>query len=392
VFLAGENFFFKFFPILGTPLTPQQNIEYRSKHSYLDFHSVREHTSKPLVFQILSFQSRAILTSNKVLGALGLSQQKFDTFLSRRAYKCSSEMEQMQWIVILNRLIQQAWQQLFEKSFILSPEMYQCRAFVMKFNQRGKGQERCLVLSDTWIYNVEVSHNPTAIKDLKWAFPIAALSAIVFSRSSRDTVIGNDDDEDELTVISTSAAEASADDPYCTLFFDQAVFKKYHDNKHAGTKKTKFNDSHKFVFSHNLDMLNIVQELHRLFFLITGTHIKIEEKELFNQSELEVAGESPIIKGVLVKFTHGGGKKHERVVSVYPSCKIMWRESEKTKVHLSQVLAVWRGTGDLKKRTLSSEEASRLFTVQTAAKTLQLLTLSSADRDRWVDEIQKLIS
>lgn len=50
---------------------------------------------------------------------------------------------------------------------IRAPEIYQTHSFVVKVNRKGQHQDRVLVLSNLYIYNVEVTHCPTAIKEVK---------------------------------------------------------------------------------------------------------------------------------------------------------------------------------------------------------------------------------
>lgn len=45
---------------------------------------------------------------------------------------------------------------MYAGSCILAPEVYQCHFYVEKVNRKGKTQIRCLVISSTNIYNLNV--------------------------------------------------------------------------------------------------------------------------------------------------------------------------------------------------------------------------------------------
>jgi hypothetical protein len=67
-----------------------------------------------------------------------------------------------QWTFLVQRLMRDQFQQLFEEKTIPRTEMYQRHAFVVK----GK-QLRVFLCSNTYIYNVEASFNPTLMHSLK---------------------------------------------------------------------------------------------------------------------------------------------------------------------------------------------------------------------------------
>jgi len=195
------------------------------------------------VFFMYSYKSKAKEAQVKMMGAIGMVMN-FD-FLQCRRFRCSSELECFQWVVVFNKLIREVWQRECESLIIKSPEIYQYHAFVIKMNQKGKTQDRTILLSNEWIYNIEVIHNPTSIKDKKWAYPFKSLKAVFVG------------------------TENGANNPSITLYFNEAIFSKI-DKAHIGSKKEKMNDKHTFIFFDDAHCIRMVTELKRLFFFLSN--------------------------------------------------------------------------------------------------------------------------
>ena len=227
--------------------------EVRQRKELIDIHSVEADPADATAFFMYSYKSAAALQADKVKGMFGFGM-RFEEFLQQRRFKCASEAAAFEWVLVLNRLVRDAWQRIFESSFIPSPEIYQCHAFVIKLNRKGVAQERTLVVSNEWVYNVEMRHAPTGVKDFKWALPIVALRSV------------------ELTY--------EEDQPCATFSFDDSVAQQLMDEQHVGAKKgagTK--DTHSFVFNDRGGRGKVVRELQRLAYKTSGARLAISEPQ-----------------------------------------------------------------------------------------------------------------
>jgi hypothetical protein len=83
-------------------------------------------------------------------------------FLTSQDYKCPTATARFQWTFLLNRLVRDQFQQRFEEKLIPAKEVYKGHAFVVK----GK-QLRVFLCSNSYIYNIEASFNPTLFQSLK---------------------------------------------------------------------------------------------------------------------------------------------------------------------------------------------------------------------------------
>jgi hypothetical protein len=153
----------------------------RKRKPLIDFHSVEADSSNPLAFTTRlykdSIKSSMKHSLMKFIGNLG-SKIDASSLLQLRSYTCQSELQRDQIVFVLGRAVRNEWQSLLEAQLIPDPDYYQTHQFVIKVNRKGAQQERLLVLSNEWLYNVEVSHGPTKISDVKWGIHLQALQAI----------------------------------------------------------------------------------------------------------------------------------------------------------------------------------------------------------------------
>ena len=143
----------------------------RKRKMFIDFHSVAVDSSNPLVF------STRIYKDTVRRGLFGIFSGSADSTLQVRHYVCQSELQRDQIAWMLARLVRNEWQAMMEATVIPEPNFYQLHAHVMKVKDSRK-QERVVVLSDAFIYNVEMAHGPMRVKETKWGMPLSCLIAI----------------------------------------------------------------------------------------------------------------------------------------------------------------------------------------------------------------------
>jgi len=262
-------------------------------------------------------------------------------------------------------LIREVWQRECERTFIQEPEIYQYHCFVLKLNNKGQAQDRALVLSDSWIYNLQMEHNPTAIKDKKWAFPILALKAVAVHSPKTCGV--------------------------ATLYFDQALYVKKMDAAHTGSKKgEKFNDRFLFQFRDETQCQRLVQELRRLSYYLTKNHLHVEQKDqITDVKQMSPKTEDRILlQDNFLKFTKAGGGSHDKSVRYYSTAVIEWLDDKpNSKPSREQVVSVNPDLEALKKKKLSKDEQDRLLALQTTGKTLYLLAKTADVKKMWIEKI-----
>ena len=171
------------------PSVPLNNP--RKRKPLIDFHSVEADSSNPLMFTTRlykdSLKSSMKQSLMKFIGNLG-SKIDASAVLQVRSYTCKSELQRDQIVFVMGRAVRNEWQRLLEASLIPEPEYYQTHQFVIKVNRKGAQQERLLVLSNEWIYNIEVSHGPTKISDVKWGVHLSALQSISIEQGAAITL------------------------------------------------------------------------------------------------------------------------------------------------------------------------------------------------------------
>jgi len=91
-----------------------------------------------------------------------------------------------EYVVVLRALLRNYWQPIFEFNHMLVPEIYQSHLFVTKVNKHGKGETRCIAMSNERLYNFDVVEG-VAMKPskLKWSIKISAIVKIVLNKEDR---------------------------------------------------------------------------------------------------------------------------------------------------------------------------------------------------------------
>ena len=155
-----------------------QDCKLKWTSSLRDIHSVVASPTDALAFSVLAFQKGGSLTS--------------------RDYWCESPALREEWVISFNSVLRDIWQAEFESNtftsqgtpLIQDPEVYQCHFFLIKKNRSGVMQQRMLLVSSDWVYNLRFTFRPTKFCDCRWSFPIRALKSIeVFAKSPRAIVL-----------------------------------------------------------------------------------------------------------------------------------------------------------------------------------------------------------
>lgn len=292
----------------------------------------------------------------------------FDSFLQVRRFRCPSEASCFQWVTMLNRLILDQWQRLFEAKLIPAPEIYQHHACVIKLNNHGVSQERVLVFSTDWIYNIEITHNPTNIKENKWCLPLYCLSDIFCSDNSG-----------------------------LTLHFDKTSVKEIQwDSLHPKLKEIK--NDYSFLFRDDNARAKTVRELQRLVFNSTGRTRKllvvVEESEeslklppaVMNPANLELRG---YFKKLTTSFFHSSVSRYCKFTS---SGYIDWSDNSEGDVKYHEMVTSIDLTVPAEIHLkLDPKETARFFTVHTTGKTLQLVASSLTEFKQWTEGIKAVL-
>jgi len=253
-----------FLPPPGSPaLVSDTRIEKKHK-PLLEIHSVEceplpgdgseEACAKvdyPFAFRIHFFSGSA---SNKA--RQGLNKMKrllsvkssFDDFLKSKLVRCHSREERDQWLLVLQRLLRDRWQAQFESSLLPAPEVYTRHAFVIKSHN-----DRLLLLSTDWLYNVEVTYKPTCIRGMKWSIPVSSLRAVRTSQPDHLPTLAIDFDETEA----------------------KAAFDAHH-RSNKGDHKELRNKLHEFVFRTQAERERFVKSIAANYWQITRKRLKVE--------------------------------------------------------------------------------------------------------------------
>ena len=168
-----------------------------------DIHSVSADPSDPASFYLHFFSGsighRAAIGLNKLKSKLTHHSQ-FAGFLKRKRYTFASLHVCHRFQLLLSKLSLYQSQAMFEgEGLIPSPDYYQRHAFVFK-----NGQDRVLLLSNTHLFNVECGYHPLAVRLIKWAIHVQALTQLTLSHAAHESV------EDVELIVSFDAARALA--------------------------------------------------------------------------------------------------------------------------------------------------------------------------------------
>lgn len=377
---------------------PAESREYSSlaalkRKSLLDIHSV-EHDPKTLKsFYIHWFSGHTSVKSKAKVGLnllkRALSKAAFGDFIKTKTYECSSITERWQWTFVLSRLIRDAWQQRLEERFIRSPEVFQRHSFVLK----GK-QPRLFVLSHSWLYNIEVTLQPTALGELKWARPVGSLKCLIFNLADSELTVTFDAQEvklDEAHMGSKKDADSSKSQQYTFFSVDQRneMARKLEQLfiYNARGKKLQLQVDGRFLG--HTDTLRVMLAPGKKAVSTTPgpAHGRVERSSTS-------FGRAPLIQGKLVKLTTGWGGKHSRLVKLLPDGIIEWSEGEQaTKIYSALVLGLNTDPKSLQAATkkLDPTMQQSAFFIKTTTKSLILLADNPADKQRWEAKIRQTL-
>lgn len=275
----------------------------------------------------------------------------------------SSAADVTEAVVVFNAMVRDAWQRVCEATLLKSPEIYQFHSVVRKVNRKGKTQDRVLVVSKEYIYNIgSISEG---IEEFKWSLPVESLLRV-----------GVEDDE--------KAGYHSA-----TFNFDINSAKKLlkQHNRKLGTKGLSINDKTQMLFVSQDSRNRCCMALCSLYHEKTGKKLAFARQ---SESIKNVRGSQlGVVKkeGVLAKYTRGafgGIGKHERFIQIKSTGTICWGKTRASVSYFEKILAVRDQDTALSKFKLKGEESQRFLCVQTSGKTLYLLCPSIQEQKEWL--------
>jgi len=182
-------------------------------------HSVVSDASDPRAFFMYLYKTSLHKKTAEAFGGMkiqvgGVSLLDYTICLDKRHFICTNKEECEQWVLLANIQMRQVWQATLEAAIIPPPEIYQAHFPVIKVNRKLKAQDRVLVLSDSWMYNIEPNRGEDGCsvspKEMRWAFPISTISVVRLTRSKEKLDLG----------------------PGATLYFDEDAAKKILKNEH----------------------------------------------------------------------------------------------------------------------------------------------------------------
>ena len=144
-----------------------------------------------------------------------------------------------------------------------SPEYYARHAFVLKGSK-----DRLLLLSNAFLYNIEVSYRPTTVRGIKWAIHIQAVSCL--SLSSRGGAAEEEEKEE---------AEAEAGVNELRIAFDveraQRLFDSHHRSyKSGGELHAK---DWRFLFRCSEERQRFVRSMQKVFYEQTAQQLRVAQ-------------------------------------------------------------------------------------------------------------------
>eukprot|EP00468_Gymnochlora_sp_CCMP2014_P007062 CAMPEP_0167747672 /NCGR_PEP_ID=MMETSP0110_2-20121227/4412_1 /TAXON_ID=629695 /ORGANISM="Gymnochlora sp., Strain CCMP2014" /LENGTH=331 /DNA_ID=CAMNT_0007632601 /DNA_START=293 /DNA_END=1288 /DNA_ORIENTATION=+ len=275
-------------------------------------------------------------------------------------------------VVILNTLIRDAWQKQSEKDMIPKGEVYQFHAIVRKVNRKKKTQDRVLVVSSKFIYNLE-EKGAMEFSEFKWSLPIESLLRVA---------AGKDDPK---------LGEYPA-----TIHFDLKKFKeirkKDENKKRNFGSKSNVNDKFQLLFVSKFARDQCLMALRALYISLTKQEL-VFDRDLkgagLRRSQLGVV----VKEGVLEKYTRskiGRTSTHDRFVQIKSTGTISWGKSKK-EMKQSETIVDVQASVALDKFKLKGQDMNRFFTVLTTGKSLYFLAKTVSERADWTNALESII-
>jgi hypothetical protein len=109
-------------------------------------------------------------------------------YLFSKTYECENEQERNEWVMIINRVIQDYYQALLEKHIIPEPEVYQFHVWVQRLEKKHKDALKCVAFSTEKVYILNMNIGDDNPKNMKpfYSYPI---ESIILKRSSKATEV-----------------------------------------------------------------------------------------------------------------------------------------------------------------------------------------------------------
>jgi hypothetical protein len=390
---------------VGAPLNAP-----RKRMDLLDYYVVEEDSSNPLMFSTKLYKQN-LKTSMKssfmrIIGSLG-SKVDLSNMFQRREYICQSEMQRDQFVFMMNRSIRNVWQAMLETHVIPAPEFYQAHDLVIKTSRKGAHQERLLTLSNEWLYNVEISHNPSKVQEVKWCVPLRCIDAVS---------------------VSSQTTEAS-------FFFDHDRLRTYQaDMKALGIKKpdmiSKSSDTYCFEFTDafaRAKLLFILRHLCKQIAPDQAFRIISDEQTSANVNAAAAAAaagsprdstltvdvpaanssvdssmpsvaahplqeslDKPLMVESLEKLIKDGNKSHRKVFALFPDMTIKWGDTATKFKHSAKIISVMKGPSVME--GLQPEKRPKFFALRTTQKPLYLIAQSAESRTTWMTVVESLMT
>lgn len=406
----------------------------RKRKDLLDFHSVDADTSNPLLLTTRIY--KASVKNNmkssliKFMGNLG-SRIDAEAFVQIRSYICQSELQRDQLVWLMNRAIRNEWQALLESHIIPEPEFYQTHQFVIKTNRKGAHQERLIALSNTWMYNLQISHAPTLIHEVKWAIRIDCIASVCleaghvakffFHQDKLREMIQKYRDEDRLGVnskvvndyifsfrdditrgqfigaLSFIFGRLTGDASKLLIINDMVstpppppteAFGLQYDAKAADTlaapASTPASVSASTLPPSSSSTGAGLASLPDISFAdATTTEVEVKPA-LFDFDD-----NRPLMCEPLEKMVKNTTKAHVKTFALYPNLTIKWGDSDKKFKYSAKILSVLKAEEILS--SLPPEKKPCFFALRTSEKPLFLLARSATDKATWLNIVQSLL-
>lgn len=279
-------------------------------------------------------------------------------------------------VVVVNSMIRDTWQRVCESSLVKAPEVYQFHCNVRKVNRKGKTQDRVLIVSNQWIYNLDsVDEEEETINSFKWSLPIASLLRVAV-------------EDDEKSRFYSA-----------TIHFDLSVSKSilkqsaYSDRK-TGTKGSSINDKHQLLFVSKDTRNRCAMALLALYF--SQTKKKLGYSKGSANTKAVRSSQLGVVKkeGMMMKYTRGTFGtigKHQRFFQIKSTGIIGWGKTKQQTSYFEQLVAVRQRDAALSKFKLTEEELSRFLCIQTTGKTIYLIGETIDEANDWVKCIQSVL-